>query len=286
MTTRSADPAASQDRRSPRPPHPPRPAGSPRHRAGARTSPAPAPPGTGAWGQGRTPPRAAHPHRHRMQRPRAVAKRSASSACGPPRIGTRIRPTSLMPRCFTTAMSDGASRTTSSMVALKTGPSPSSRRPGGRPPQPKMTRSASSSVAISTMPSAARRPMRTTVRRSTPSGRELQDPLQQPPRLARPGRPLRQWHAFRHLHDGQRGDHATVRQQRRADTHQVRRRPRVGKRDEDACRQCSPTTHVRPPRLTRPPATGRRTPAWPARTPAPGAPRPSPPAGWSSRASR
>ncbi len=41
---------------------------------------------------------------------------------------------------------------------------------GVGPPQPKRMRSASSSAASSTMPSAARRPMRTTVRRSTPSG--------------------------------------------------------------------------------------------------------------------
>ncbi len=53
-------------------------------------------------------------------RPRASAKRSASSACGPPRTGTRIRRMSLTPRCLTTAMSQGASRTTSSMVGLKT----------------------------------------------------------------------------------------------------------------------------------------------------------------------
>ena len=69
-----------------------------------------------------------------------------------------------MPRCLTTAMSHGASRTTSSMVGLKTA------APDERPPQPKMTRSASSSAAASTMPSAARRPMRTIVWSSTPSG--------------------------------------------------------------------------------------------------------------------
>ena len=41
---------------------------------------------------------------------------------------------------------------------------------GALPPQPKMIRSASSSVASSTMPSAARLPIRTTVRKSMPGG--------------------------------------------------------------------------------------------------------------------
>ena len=46
----------------------------------------------------------------------ASATRSASSACGPPRTGTRIRRMSRAPRCLTTAMSHGASRTASSIV--------------------------------------------------------------------------------------------------------------------------------------------------------------------------
>ncbi len=79
-----------------------------------------------------------------------------------------MRVTSLMPRCLTTAMLHGASRTTSSIVGEKT--ASVSRLPPDRPPQPKMIRSASSSAASSTMPSAARRPMRTTVRSSTPGG--------------------------------------------------------------------------------------------------------------------
>ena len=60
------------------------------------------------------------------------------------------------------------SRTTSSIVGEKTDSLP--LRPAGLPPQPKMIRSASSSAASSTMPSAARRPMRTTVLMRTPSG--------------------------------------------------------------------------------------------------------------------
>ena len=50
----------------------------------------------------------------------ASAKRRASSACGPPRTGTRIRLIVREPRCLTTAMSHGESRTTSSMVGEKT----------------------------------------------------------------------------------------------------------------------------------------------------------------------
>ncbi len=55
----------------------------------------------------------------------ASANRRASSAWGPPRTGTRIRRMSRLPRCFTTAMSQGDSRTTSSMVGEMTvGPGP------------------------------------------------------------------------------------------------------------------------------------------------------------------
>ena len=124
------------------------------------------------------------------RRASASAKLSASSACGPPRTGTRIRWISAIGRCLTTAMSQGDSRTTASIVGLKTSagwsrvsalpaPPPAARReprapladrPPGRPPQPKITRSASSSTAASTIPWAARRPIRTTGRTWVPSG--------------------------------------------------------------------------------------------------------------------
>ena len=83
-------------------------------------------------------------------------------------------------------MSHGDSRTTASMVGLKmeaagaeasplpdpafAPPRPPAARLPARPPQPKMTRSASSSIAASTIPSAARRPIRTTGRTCVPSG--------------------------------------------------------------------------------------------------------------------
>ncbi len=93
----------------------------------------------------------------------ASAKRMASSACGPPRTGTRTRLISREPRCFTTAMSHGDSRTTSSIVGENTvGPPLWPSLPAGAlPPQPKMMRSDSCSADASMMPSAACRPMRT-----------------------------------------------------------------------------------------------------------------------------
>ncbi len=125
-------------------------------------------------------------------RPRASANVKASSAWGPPRTGTRIRLTWGVPRCLTTTMSQGDSRTTASMVGLNTvGPVSevrARRRPlAGRsapvgavsapgpgsdclPPQPKMIRSASCSAAASTMPSAARRPIRTRGWMAVPGG--------------------------------------------------------------------------------------------------------------------
>ncbi len=93
----------------------------------------------------------------------ASAKRIASSAWGPPRTGTSTRLISREPRCLTTAMSHGDSRTTSSMVGEKTVGPPlrPSLLAGDFPPQPKMMRSDSCSAAASVMPSAAWRPMRT-----------------------------------------------------------------------------------------------------------------------------
>ena len=67
------------------------------------------------------------------------------------------------PRCLTTAMSHGDSRTTSSMVGENTvGPPFRPSLPiGALPPQPKMMRSASCSADASMMPSDACRPIRT-----------------------------------------------------------------------------------------------------------------------------
>ena len=73
--------------------------------------------------------------------------------------------------------------------------------PPGLPPQPKMIRSASSSAATSTIPSAALRPIRTTVRNSTPCGRELIDTLKQPPRLSSLRGAFGKRHAFGDLDD-------------------------------------------------------------------------------------
>ncbi len=76
----------------------------------------------------------------------------------------------MAPPCLTTAMSQGESRTTSSIVELKTGGSMPGLVAEGLPPQPKMMRSASISVAASTTPSAARRPILTIGCIDTPSG--------------------------------------------------------------------------------------------------------------------
>ena len=97
--------------------------------------------------------------------------RIASSACGPPRTGTRIERTWSMPRCLTTAMSHGDSRTTASIVGLNTergwARSPASAISVasasalaacdgvGGPPQPKITRSLLSSPTASITPSDA-----------------------------------------------------------------------------------------------------------------------------------
>ena len=99
----------------------------------------------------------------------APATCSASSAWGPPRTGTTTRFRSRTPRCLTTAMSHGDSRRTSSIVA-ENGEVMPSRAAGVLPPQPKTMRSASSSAATSTMPSAACRPMRTIGWMRVPSG--------------------------------------------------------------------------------------------------------------------
>ena len=166
------------------------------------------------------------------------AKRSASSACGPPRTGARMRRTSLDAALLDDRDVAGRSRTTSSMVALKTGSSPIVASPPARPAAPAeddqvglLLGGQLHDALRGTSPDAHHGAQVDAV------GRELQDPLQQPARLARPRRALGQRHALGHLHDGQRGEHAAVRQQRRPDAHQVGRGPRVGERDEDAAGQ-------------------------------------------------
>ncbi len=77
---------------------------------------------------------------------------------------------SRLPRCLTTAMSQGDSRTTSSMVGEIAGPAAPSRPGTDLPPQPKISRSASCSAAASTMPAAAWRPIRTSGWITVPSG--------------------------------------------------------------------------------------------------------------------
>ena len=89
-----------------------------------------------------------------------VGEADRSSACGPPRTGTRIRRIDVAPRCLTTAMSHG-DRATSSIVGENTaGPCPLRRSAPCRPSR-RSRRSDSCSPDASMMPSAARRPMRT-----------------------------------------------------------------------------------------------------------------------------
>ena len=185
-------------------------------------------------------------------------RRIASSACGPPRTGTRIERTCSTPRCLTTAMSHGDSRTTASMVGEKTGrraarrPRSASasraRRAGdGGPPQPKMTRSVPSSPTASITPSAARRPMRTMVRISTPSS----SPKSRTRCSSR--REVRAWvapsdrrDALRDLDDAERGDLGRPPvADAGADAHQVARRARIGERQQDAVRR-APRAAIRP----------------------------------------
>ena len=169
----------------------------------------------------------------------ASAKRIASSAWGPPRTGTRTRLISREPRCLTTAMSHGDSRTTSSMVGEKTvGPPLRPSLPiGALPPQPKMMRSASCSADASMMPSAACRPMRTIGWIGVPFGRVVEDLLEQPSGVPGARRALGQRHALGHLDDAKRGQLAGLGLEHRgAEPDQLLGRARVGDRDQDARR--------------------------------------------------
>ena len=188
--------------------------------------------------------------------PRSRARRIASSACGPPRTGTRMEPTSSMPRCLTTAMSHGDSRTTESMVGEKTAgvrwattPRSASARAAaagdGGPPQPKMTRSVPSSPTASITPSDALPP-------DADHGSDLdsllvaevEDSLQQPARGARLGCALGQRDALRHLDDAQRGDlGGPAVADTGADADQVARGARVGQRQQDAVRHAPSGRH-------------------------------------------
>ena len=79
--------------------------------------------------------RAARPPSPPKRLARSRLMRMASSACGPPRTGTRIDSTWSRPRCLTTAMSHGDSRTTASMVGRedrsRAGPLAGQRHLGG-----------------------------------------------------------------------------------------------------------------------------------------------------------
>ena len=84
------------------------------------------------------------------------------------------------------------------------------------------------------MPSAACRPIRTIGWIVVPSGREVEDPLEEPPGVAGPGRALGQRHALGHLDDPERGQLPGPRlEQGGADADQLLRGQRVRDRDED-----------------------------------------------------
>ena len=122
---------------------------------------------------------------------------------GPPRTGTRTRLISREPRCLTTAMSHGDSRTTSSMVGEKTvGPPLWPSLPiGALPPQPKMMRSASCSADASMIPSGGVLPdAHDRVDRRAVRG-VVEHLLQQSPGVPGPRRAFGQRHALGHFLD-------------------------------------------------------------------------------------
>ena len=169
-----------------------------------------------------------------------------------------------MPRCLTTAMSHGDSRTTASIVGLKTergrARSPASAISVasasalaacdgvGGPPQPKITRSVLSSPTASITPSdgmaadADQGPQLDSLLVA-----EVEHALEQAPRRPRLRRALGEADPLRHLDDAERGDlgrpavgHA------RADADEVARRPRVRERQEDAVRGLAPRGRHQP----------------------------------------
>ena len=172
--------------------------------------------------------------------PSASAKRRASSACGPPRTGTRMRRTSLDAALLDDRdvagrvahdlvdgrAEDGLGRSAAGTLAarLRGGPAPAEedevgllfRRPPRRCPRPRGGRCGPWSAA-------RRRPARTPARAAAGDAPG-----------ARGWRPRRAAMPSAHLDDAERREHAAVLQERGADAHEVGRRARVGERDEDA----------------------------------------------------
>ena len=220
--------------------------------------------------------------------PRSRASRIASSACGPPRTGTRIDSTWSRPRCLTTAMSQGDSRTTASMVEEKTGAGSrrSRRRSCGLGCAGRLARGRRAAPAEDDQVGAllADR-LDHTVGRATADADhgpdldpllvpEVQDALQEAPGGARLGGALRERDALRHLDDPERGDLGRPPTgQAGADAHQVARRARVGKRQQDPVRLAA-RGHQRPPlpsrisrqRATRYGLSSSNSFAWPSTT--------------------
>ncbi len=189
--------------------------------------------------------------------PRSRARRMASSACGPPRTGTRIERTSSTPRCLTTAMSHGDSRTTASMVGEKTA-GPSRRAPArGLRPCGRGRRRRAAPAEDDEVRSLLPHRLDHAVGGPSPDPdhgpdldallvAEVKHALQQAARGASLGGALRQGDALRHLHDAERGDlgGAAVADPR-ADADQVARRARVGQRQQDAVRRAAAGRHQR-----------------------------------------
>ena len=203
---------------------------------------------------------------------RASANRSASSAWGPPRTGTRIRRISRAPRCLTTAMSHGDSRTTSSMVGEMTGVPPI---PVGRGlAAPAEDHEVGFLLGRRLHDPRGRVPPDAHQRvDGGPLGHVVHDLLEEAARLAGPRGALGEGHALRHLHDAEGGElPGPWLQQGRADPDQLLGGERVGDRDEDPGRQRLAAHCVAPPgtsRRRRPPDRSRDA----ARPPAPRLPR-------------
>ena len=185
----------------------------------------------------------------------ASAKWSASSACGPPRTGTRTRRISFEPRCLTTAMSHGDSRTTSSMVGEKT-VGPLRVAAAGGPTAPAEDDEVGLLLGgrfddpLGRVPADAhdrvdRRPVRGVV----------EHPLEEPPGVPGARRALGQRHALGHLDDPERRQLARPPVEHRgAEPDELLGGHRVGDRDEDPARGAAPSAAIsRSPR-----SSGRR----------------------------
>ena len=172
-------------------------------------------------------------HRRPVVRAIASAKRIASSACGPPRTGTRIRRIVVAPRCLTTAMSHGESRTTSSIVGENTAGAVAVAgvRRLAAPAEDHEVRlllAGRLDDALGRPPADAHDGMD---RRSF--GREVENALEEPAGVPRPRRALRQRHPLGHLDDPERGQLAALVEDRRAELDQLLGGERVGDRDQD-----------------------------------------------------